>query len=66
MYDPFANRVYDYIGGMEDLKMAELLLLMPHLRKIVLVFYGHLELQVVFAFNLLEIQLVLYKILLIL
>jgi hypothetical protein len=23
MYDPFANRVYDYIGGMEDLKMAE-------------------------------------------
>jgi len=23
IYDPFANRVYDYIGGMKDLKMAE-------------------------------------------
>lgn len=29
MYDPFANRVYDYIGGMEDLKMAEVRTVTP-------------------------------------
>ncbi|GLJ16067.1 hypothetical protein SUGI_0267220 [Cryptomeria japonica] len=23
MYDPFANRIYDYTGGMEDIKMAK-------------------------------------------
>lgn len=29
IYDPFANLVYDYIGGMEDLKMAEVRTVTP-------------------------------------
>lgn len=29
IYDPFANRVYDYIGGMKDLKMAEVRTITP-------------------------------------
>lgn len=29
MYDPFANLVYDYIGGMKDLKMAKVRTIIP-------------------------------------